>query len=61
LLDRKTRLAYDRAERAFGNLAMIGNYQSPMRRVVVAQNHVAAVLPIKFIAHLLERTDNLAA
>ena len=32
-----------------------------MRRVVVTQDYMAAVLPIEFVTDLLKGTDNLAA
>jgi hypothetical protein len=61
LFHRQTGLADDCAECAFGDVTMVGNYQSPMRRIMMAQNYVTAVLPIKFVTHHPKDIDNLTA
>jgi hypothetical protein len=53
LLDRDTRPANDCAQCRFCNFPVIREQQAPIRRDGLAQNKVAAVLAVEFVACLL--------
>lgn len=52
LLDGDASLANESAQGALRNLAMIWNRETPVRRLRMAQDDVAATLPIDFVAEL---------
>ena len=60
LIDSEAGFAEERTQRALCESAMLRNYQTPVRRISVTQDHVAAALPIALVTELLERPDRLA-
>jgi hypothetical protein len=50
-----------RSERTFGKLFVIGNRQTPVRRIYVPDNDVASVLLVKFVSHPAKCANSVAA
>ena len=60
VFDRDAGLADERAQRALGHFSMVGNREPAIRRSGVAEDDVAAPLPIDLVPELTEGGDNLA-
>jgi hypothetical protein len=59
LLYRESRFTDDGSERPFCNLLVIGDDQSPVRRILMSKDHVASSLPIELVASVPKSTHDL--
>jgi hypothetical protein len=60
VFDRDARLADECAQRALGDLPMVGDREPAVRRQGVAKDDVATTLAIELVPELSERGDGLA-
>jgi hypothetical protein len=60
VFDRDASLADERAQRALGDLSMVGNREPAVWRLLVAKDDVAATLAIELVSELAERRSDFA-
>ena len=60
LFDRDSCLADEGAQRTLGNFSVVGDRQAAVGRLRVAEDDVAAPLPVELVPELAERRGNVA-